>query len=99
MTFNGSGANENFRLSANGRAAVRDVGPSRWTSTASSASRQLAGGNDVLYRRPRATRCAVDHDQAAAISAAPDAGTDQTIINATNANDAIAAAGAPMYQR
>jgi Ca2+-binding RTX toxin-like protein len=100
MTFNGSGAAERFALSANGTRTrlVRDVGAI--TMDFDGIERvdvNSLGGDDVLTLAdlaPTAVRT-VNHDEAAALGgAAPDAGSDQTIVNATNANDAITAAGA-----
>jgi Ca2+-binding RTX toxin-like protein len=100
MTFNGSGANENFGLSANGARTrlVRDVGTI--TMDFDGIERvdvNSLGGNDVLTVEDLAATKVrtVNHDEAAALGGtAPDGGTDQTIVNATNANDAITAAGA-----
>jgi Ca2+-binding RTX toxin-like protein len=100
MTFNGSGANENFGLSANGARTrlVRDVGTI--TMDFDGIERvdvNSLGGNDVLTVEDLAATKVrnVNHDEAAALGGtAPDSGTDQTIVNATNANDAITAAGA-----
>jgi len=100
MTFNGSGTNENFGLSANGARTrlVRDVGTI--TMDFDGIERvdvNSLGGNDVLTVEDLAATKVrtVNHDEAAALGGtAPDAGTDQTIVNATNANDAITAAGA-----
>jgi Ca2+-binding RTX toxin-like protein len=100
MTFNGSGANENFGLSANGARTrlVRDVGTI--TMDFDGIERvdvNSLGGNDVLTVEDLAATKVrtVNHDAAAALGGtAPDSGTDQTIVNATNANDAITAAGA-----
>jgi Ca2+-binding RTX toxin-like protein len=99
MTFNGSNTNENFRLSANGARTrlVRDVGTI--TMDFDGIERvdvNSLGGNDVLTVEDLAATKVrtVNHDEAGALGgAAPDAGTDQTILNATNANDAITAAG------
>jgi Ca2+-binding RTX toxin-like protein len=99
MTFNGSNTNESFRLSANGARTrlVRDVGAI--TMDFDGIERvdvNSLGGNDVLTVEDLvATKVrTVNHDEAAALGGAvPDAGTDQTILNATNANDAITAAG------
>jgi Ca2+-binding RTX toxin-like protein len=100
MTFNGSNATESFRLSANGARTrlTRDVGTI--TMDLDGIERvdvNSLGGNDVLSVDDLATTKVrtVDHDEAAALGgAAPDAGTDQTIVNATDANDAIRATGA-----
>ncbi len=100
MTFNGSNANESFRLSANGARTrlTRDVGAI--TMDFDGIERvdvNSLGGNDVVAVDDLAATKVrtVDHDEAAALGgAAPDAGTDQTIVNATAANDAITAAGA-----
>jgi Ca2+-binding RTX toxin-like protein len=99
LTFNGSGANENFRLAPNGARArlTRDVGAI--TMNVDGIERvdvDSLGGNDVLTVDDlRATKVrAVNHDEAAVLGgAAPDAGNDQTIVNATNAPDTIAATG------
>ena len=100
MTFNGSGASERFAVTANGTRTrlTRDVGTI--TMDFDGIERvdvNSLGGNDVLNVDDlTATRVrTVDHDEAAALGgSAPDAGNDQTIVNATNAPDAIAAAGA-----
>ena len=89
MTFNGSGANERFRLSANGTRTrlVRDVGAI--TMDFDGIERvdvNSLGGNDVVSVDDLAATKVrtVNHDEAAALGgAAPDAGTDQTIVNAT----------------
>ena len=89
MTFNGSGANESFRLSANGARArlTRDVGAI--TMDFDGIERvdvNSLGGNDVLTVDDLAgTKVrTVNHDEAAALGGtAPDAGNDQTIVNAT----------------
>ncbi len=55
------------------------------------------GGNDVVNvdDLARTTVRTVNHDEAAALGgSAPDTGSDQTIVNATNAKDTITAAGA-----
>jgi Ca2+-binding RTX toxin-like protein len=100
MTFNGSGASENFRLSANGTRTrlFRDVGAI--TMDFDGIERvdvNSLGADDVVNVEDLAATKVrtVNHDEAAALGgSAPDAGTDQTIVNATNANDAIAATGA-----
>ncbi|HEX5926771.1 MAG TPA: calcium-binding protein, partial [Baekduia sp.] len=99
MTFNGSGANERFGLSANGARTrlTRDVGTI--TMDFDGIERvdvNSLGGNDVLSVDDlAATKVrSVNHDEAAAPGgSAPDTGADQTIVNATAANDALAAAG------
>jgi Ca2+-binding RTX toxin-like protein len=100
MTFNGSGANETFRVSANGARTrlTRDVGAITMDfDRIERVDVNSLGGNDVLNVDDLAATKVrtVNHDEAAALGgAAPDAGTDQTIVNATNANDSITAAGA-----
>jgi Ca2+-binding RTX toxin-like protein len=99
MTFNGSGANENFRVAANGRRTrlTRDVGAI--TMDFNGIERvdvnSLAGNDVVNVDDLAATKVrTVNHDEAAALGGtAPDAGTDRTIVGATNANDAVTAAG------
>ncbi|MGZ8632598.1 MAG: calcium-binding protein [Solirubrobacteraceae bacterium] len=100
MTFNGANATESFRLSANGARTrlTRDVGAI--TMDVDGIERvdvNSLGGNDVVSVDDLAATKVrtVDHDEAATLGgAAPDAGSDQTIVNATAANDAITAAGA-----
>jgi Ca2+-binding RTX toxin-like protein len=98
MIFNGSGANERFGLSANGTRTrlVRDVGSI--TMDFDGIERvdvDSLGGNDVLNVDDLAATKVrtVNHDEALGGSM-PDAGADQTIVNATDANDAITASGA-----
>ncbi len=97
MTFNGSGANERFGLSASGTRTrlVRDVGAI--TMNFDGIERvdvNSLGGNDVVTVDDLAATKVrtVNHDEALG-GAMPDAGTDQTIVNATDANDAITAVG------
>ena len=97
MTFNGSGANERFGVSASGTRTrlVRDVGAI--TMNFDGIERvdvNSLGGNDVVSVDDLAATKVrtVNHDEALG-GAMPDAGTDQTIVNATDANDAITAAG------
>jgi Ca2+-binding RTX toxin-like protein len=100
MTFNGSGASESFRVTANGTRTrlTRDVGAI--TMDFDGIERvdvDSVGGNDVLNVDDlAATKVrAVNHEEAAALGGtAPDPGNDQTIVNATNADDAITATGA-----
>ncbi len=100
MAFNGSGASEKLRLSANGTRTrlTRDVG--NITMDFDRIERvevNSLGGNDALTVDDlRATKVrSVGHDEAAALGgSAPDAGDDQTIVNATDVADTIAVAGA-----
>jgi Ca2+-binding RTX toxin-like protein len=100
MTFNGSGANESFRVSANGRRTrlTRDVGAITMDFDGiETVDVNSLAGNDVVNvdDLARTSVRTVDHDEAAALGgSAPDTGNDQTIVNATNAKDAITAAGA-----
>ena len=100
MTFNGSGANESFRVSANGRRTrlTRDVGAITMDFDGiETVDVNSLGGNDVVNvdDLARTNVRTVNHDEAGALSgSAPDTGNDQTIVNATNAKDAITAAGA-----
>ncbi|HEX6620872.1 MAG TPA: calcium-binding protein [Solirubrobacteraceae bacterium] len=100
MTFNGSGANETFRVTANGRRTrlTRDVGNITMDFDGiETVDVNSLGGNDVVNVDDLAATKVrtVDHDEAAALGGtAPDAGTDRTIVGATNANDAVTAAGA-----
>jgi Ca2+-binding RTX toxin-like protein len=95
MAFNGSAVGERFRVAANGTRTrlTRDVGAI--TMDFDGIERvdvASLGGNDVLNVDDLAATKVrtVDHDEAAALGgAAPDAGTDQTIVGATNANDAL----------
>ena len=100
LTFNGSGANENFRMSPNGGRArlTRDV--ANITMDVDRIERvdvNSLGGNDVLTVDNLAgTKVrAVGHDEAAVLGGtAPDAGNDQTIVNGRNIADNIAVTGA-----
>jgi Ca2+-binding RTX toxin-like protein len=100
MTFNGSGANEAFRVTANGRRTrlTRDVGAITMDFDGiETVDVNSLGGNDVVNvdDLARTTVRTVNHDEAVALGgAAPDTGSDQTIVNATNAKDALTAAGA-----
>jgi Ca2+-binding RTX toxin-like protein len=99
LTFNGSNANENFRLSPNGPRArlTRDVG--NITMDVDGIERvdvNSLGGNDALTVDDLAATKVrtVNHDEAAVLGgAAADGGNDQTIVNATNAANTIAASG------
>jgi Ca2+-binding RTX toxin-like protein len=99
LTFNGSGVGERFDLSANGPRArfFRNVG--NITMDLDGVERvgvaSLGGSDALTVGNLRATDVrTVDHDEAAALGAStPDAAADQTIVNATNAGDTIAAAG------
>jgi Ca2+-binding RTX toxin-like protein len=99
MTFNGSGASEQFDLSANGPRArfFRNVG--NITMDLDGVERvgvaSLGGSDALTVGNLRATDVrTVDHDEAAALGATtPDTAADQTTVNATNATDTIAAAG------
>jgi Ca2+-binding RTX toxin-like protein len=99
LTFNGSGVGERFDLSANGPRArfFRNVG--NITMDLDGVERvgvaSLGGSDTLTVGNLRATDVrTVDHDEAAALGAStPDAAADQTIVNATNAGDTIAAAG------
>ena len=98
MAFNGSPQRE-LPLSANGRRTrlTRDVGAITMDFTASSRRRYSLGGNDAFTVDDLAgTKVRTVNDDEAAVlgGAAPDAGNDQTIVNATNAPDTIVAAGA-----
>ena len=99
MAFNGSAVTERFRLAANGSRTrlTRDVGAITMDFDGMERVDVASlGGNDVLNVDDLASTKVrtVDHDEAAALGgAAPDAGTDQTIVGATNANDAITASG------
>jgi Ca2+-binding RTX toxin-like protein len=99
MTFNGSGSDERFGLSANGSRTrlVRNVG--NITMDFDGIERvdvNSLGGSDVLSvddLAPTKVRT-VNHDEAAVLGGpAADTGNDQTIVGATNASDAIAATG------
>ena len=100
MTFNGSGANESFRVSANGRRTrlTRDVGAITMDFDGiETVDVNSLGGNDAVNvdDLARTKVRTVNHDEAAALGgSAPDTGNDQTIVNATNAKDTITAAGA-----
>ena len=100
MTFNGSGANESFRVSANGRRTrlTRDVGTITMDFDGiETVDVNSLGGNDVVNvdDLKRTSVRTVNHDEAAALGgSAPDTGNDSTIVNATNAKDTITAAGA-----
>jgi Ca2+-binding RTX toxin-like protein len=100
MTFNGSGAAESFRVSANGRRArlTRDVGAITMNFDGiETVDVNSLGGNDAVNVDDLAKTNVrtVNHDEAAALGgSAPDTGNDQTIVNATNAKDTITAAGA-----
>jgi Ca2+-binding RTX toxin-like protein len=100
MTFNGSGANEAFRVTANGRRTrlTRDVGAITMDFDGiETVDVNSLGGNDVVNVDDLASTTVrtVNHDEAAALGgSAPDTGSDQTIVNATNAKDALTAAGA-----
>ena len=99
LVFNGSNVNEQFNLSANGPRArfLRNV--ANITMDLDGVERvgvNSVGGSDALTVGDlRATDVrAVDHDAAAALGGtAPDTAADQTIVNATNGNDALVAAG------
>jgi Ca2+-binding RTX toxin-like protein len=99
MAFNGSAVGERFRVAANGTRTrlTRDVGAITMDFDGMERVDVASlGGNDVLNVDDlSATKVRrVDHDEAAALGgAAPDAGTDQTIVSATNADDAITASG------
>jgi Ca2+-binding RTX toxin-like protein len=100
MTFNGSNTNERFGLSANGARTrlVRDVG--NITMDFDGIERvdvAALGGNDSLTVDNLAATDVrtVNGDLAGALGATTaDTGADSVIVNATDANDAITAAGA-----
>jgi Ca2+-binding RTX toxin-like protein len=93
MTFNGNGANENFQLSANGTRArfLRNVG---------TITMDLDGVEQVdLAAQGGADNLTVDDLTATDVRTvnsdlATDGAADQVIVNATNGDDAITAAGA-----
>jgi Ca2+-binding RTX toxin-like protein len=99
MTFNGSGANEKFELSANGARTrlTRDVGTITMdfdgieqVDVAALGGTDAVTINDLVATDVRA----VNSDLAGALGGtAGDAGSDSVIVNATAANDAITAAG------
>jgi Ca2+-binding RTX toxin-like protein len=100
MAFNGSGVSESFRLSAHRGSArlTRDVGSITMNlDRLERVDVNSLGGNDVLTvdnLAPTRVRT-VTHDEAAVLGGtAPDAGSDQTIVNATKVADTIAVSGA-----
>ncbi len=99
LVFNGSAGDENFRLSPDGRRArlIRDVG--NITMGLNGIERvdvnSLDGKDAFTVDDLAATDVrTVNHDEAATLGGSdPDTGADQTIVNATNRAEAIAAAG------
>jgi Ca2+-binding RTX toxin-like protein len=100
MTFNGSAAAEQFRLSANRSHArfTRDVGAiSMDLSGIEQVDVASVGGNDTLTVDDLTGTDVrtVNNDLAAVIGGTtPGAGTAQTVVNASDGNDNIVAAGA-----
>jgi Ca2+-binding RTX toxin-like protein len=99
MTFNGNGANENFQLVANGTRArfLRNVGNITMDlNEVEQVDVAALGGADNLTVGDLSTTDVrtVNSDLAAALGGtAGDTEADQVIVNATNGNDAIVAAG------
>ena len=100
MTFNGSAANERFALSANGARTrlLRDVGNITMDFDGIEQVDVAAlGGNDALTVDDLSATDVrtVDGDLAGTLGGTTaDTGADSVIVNATDANDAITAAGA-----
>jgi Ca2+-binding RTX toxin-like protein len=99
MTFNGSNVSERFRLSANGSRArfVRDIGAITMDlGGVEQVDVASLGGNDRLTVDDLTGTDVrtVNNDLAAALGGTtPDAGSDATVVNGTEGDDAIVAAG------